>query len=192
MAGTGEIWPILLARHEEIRSITAIDISHQMHLHALDRLHKDRSSRIEHLEADFLANELPAAFADIAISSFGLKTLNRSQQAIFAKDLARILKPGGVFSVIEASDPEGWILRPFYRFYLDRILPLIEKLFLKGAQDFSMLGIYTSEFQNCSHLAACLQDEGLDVVQTRYFFGCATGLAGRKPAGREKPIKARR
>lgn len=180
MAGTGEIWPTLLARRPDIQAITAIDISHQMHLHALDRLHRNHGDRIEHIEADVLSNTLPDAFADCAISSFGMKTLSRKQQAVFAGELARILKPGGVFSIIEASDPKGWILRPVYRFYLDNVLPLIERFFLNGAQDFSMLGLYTRTFKDCSHLAACLREHGLEVSEQRYFFGCATGLSGRK------------
>jgi demethylmenaquinone methyltransferase/2-methoxy-6-polyprenyl-1,4-benzoquinol methylase len=181
LAGTGEIWPIFLARHGAAKKIIAIDISHQMHLHALDRLHRDRSDRIEHIEADFLRNELPAGIADCAISSFGLKTLSRDQQAVFARELARILKAGGGFALIEASDPKGWILRPLYRFYLDRVLPLVERFILKGAQDFSMIGIYTRTFGDCAHLEALLRQAGLETRTRRYFFGCATGLSGRKP-----------
>lgn len=180
MAGTGEIWPRLLARRPEIATITAIDISHQMHVYAMQRLHADRMDRITHIEADFLANTLPAASADGAISSFGLKTLSKDQQQIFAAELARILRPGGVFSLVEASDPKGWVLRPLYRLYLDHMLPLIERLFLKGAQDFSMLGVYTRAFGDCAHMAECLRAAGLEVHMTRYMFGCATGLAGRK------------
>jgi ubiquinone/menaquinone biosynthesis C-methylase UbiE len=153
MAGTGEIWPTLLARRPEIAKIIAIDISHQMHLMAMTRLHAARSGRIDHIEADFLTNDLPAGFADCAISTFGLKTLSPAQQVTFAQQLAGILRPGGVFSLVEASDPKGWLLRPIYRLYLDRILPMVERVFLNGAQDFSMLGIYTHSFQNISLVA---------------------------------------
>jgi ubiquinone/menaquinone biosynthesis C-methylase UbiE len=90
------------------------------------------------------------------------------------------LKPEGVFSLIEAADPKGWILRPLYRVYLDRVLPLIERFLLKGANGFSMLGVYTQSFQDCRYLAECLRDQELEVIETRYFFGCARGLSGRK------------
>ena len=29
------------------------------------------------------------------------------------------------FSLVEAADPKGWVLRPVYRLYLDRVLPLM-------------------------------------------------------------------
>ena len=181
MAGTGEIWPLLLHRRPSPKKIISVDISHQMHLHALEQLHQGREDRIEHIEADVLTNELPSELADCAIATFGLKTLSADQQAVFARELARILKPGGTYTLVEASDPRDWTLRPLYRFYLDRVLPWVERLFLHGAQDFSMIGIYTRTFGDCTHMAACLEKEGLEVTMTRYFHGCATGLSGRKP-----------
>ena len=181
MAGTGEIWPRLLRRLPEGATVTAIDISHQMHLHAMDRLHRDRTDRITHIEANFLDSDLPDGFADCAVSSFGVKTLSQAQQAVFAREMARILRPGGTFSLVEAADPKGWALRPLYRFYLDRVLPLIERFFLKGAQDFAMLGIYTRTFGDCRGLAKCLEAEGLEVEVRPLFFGCAMGVTGRRP-----------
>lgn len=183
MAGTGEIWPHVLARFPQA-NITAIDISHQMHLHALDVLHKDRASKITHLEADALQSPLPDEMADAVVSTFGLKTFNEDQHVILAAQVARLLKPGGAFSLIEASDPKGWVLRPFYRFYMDRLLPVVEALFLKGAEDFSMIGPYTKHFGDCSGFAAALREQGLEVELRRHFFGCATSVCGRKPVAR--------
>ncbi len=181
MAGTGETWPHLIKRHPELKSIVAIDISSGMVQRAIDRLHSMRLEKIEIIEADVLKNELQSNLADFAICIFGLKTFNRDQQKVIAGQLARILKPGGLFSFIEASDPEGWILKGVYRFYLRQFLPLIERLFLRGAQDFAMLGICAREFGDCGYFASCLIAEGLEVKKQDYFFGCATGVIGRKP-----------
>jgi ubiquinone/menaquinone biosynthesis C-methylase UbiE len=181
MAGTGEAWPYLLQRRAGIASITAVDISSGMIRRAVDRLHRGRVDKIKLVEANVLDNKLPAESADFIISTFGLKTFNHSQQRQLAHELARLLRRGGAFSLIEASDPKGWALRGLYRFYLDRVLPLIEKTVLKGAQDFSMLGVYTRHFGDCRFFARCLADEGLDVELKVFFFGCATGVIGRKP-----------
>ncbi len=182
MAGTGEVWPHLLRRHPGIARITAIDISHQMHLQAVARLHRGRENRIEHLEANVLTRDLPGASADFVVATFGLKTFDPAQQRRLAAQIARLLRPGGGFALVEATDPTGWALRPLYRFYLDRVLPLVERLFLRGAQDFAMLGIYTRGFRDCGQMAEALRAEGLTVTETRLFFGCAGLLSGRKPA----------
>jgi ubiquinone/menaquinone biosynthesis C-methylase UbiE len=181
MAGTGEVWPHLLRRNADIASITAVDISTGMHERALDRLHKHRSHKIGFIEDNVFASNLPDESADFVVATFGLKTFNREQQAQLATLTARVLKPGGVFSFIEASDPRDWPLRPFYLFHLQTVLPLIERTLLRGAQDFAMIGRYCSDFGDASEFAAELGRNGLETEFKRYFFGCASGVAGSKP-----------
>ena len=188
MAGTGEAWPHLLRRFPHARAVTAIDISSTMHERALERLHRSRADRIALIEADVLSHEVPAGSADIVIATFGLKTFDAAQAERLSRTIARVLRPGGTFSLIEASDPVGWPLRPLYNLYLRRVLPLVERLFLRGAQDFAMIGVYTERFTDCRHVARCLEAEGLEVRFVRYFFGCATGVVGRKPAAEPGPM----
>lgn len=180
MAGTGEIWPHVLRRIPSAR-ITAIDISHRMHIEAVERLHGRLAHKIEHIEANALETALPDGIADLLVSTFGLKTFTSDQQRRLAGQVARLLRPGGAFALIEASDPKRWALRPIYRLYLDRVLPLIERLILRGAQDFSMIGTYTRNFGDCAIFEQALRDEGLVVSPRRHFFGCATSVAGIKP-----------
>ncbi len=181
MAGTGEVWTHLLKRFDGIKAVTAVDISSGMHRLAMERLHAHRAHKIEFIEDDLFASDLPSDSADFVISTFGLKTFNPEQHERLAELIARVLKPGGVFSLIEASDPRGWWLRPLFLLHLKVILPLVERTLLRGAQDFSMIGAYTSNFGNASELAAMLRSHGLEVEYTKYFFGCATGVAGRRP-----------
>lgn len=182
MAGTGEVWPHLLKRFPDIGAITAIDISSGMHRRAVERLHAHRAHKIGFIEDDALQSRLPASSADFVVSTFGLKTFNADQHRQLAGLVARVLKPGGVFSMVEASDPKGWWLRGLYLFHLKVILPLVERTLMRGAQDFSMIGAYSTNFGDASGVAAALRDEGLEVQYHRYFFGCATGVSGRKPA----------
>jgi ubiquinone/menaquinone biosynthesis C-methylase UbiE len=183
MAGTGEVWPHLLHRFSQIEGITAVDISSGMHRLAVSRLHTMRAHKIAFIEDNVLASALPEASADFIVSTFGLKTFNADQHRSLASLIARTLKPGGVFSMVEASDPRGWWLRPLYRFHLLCVLPVIERLFLRGAQDFTMIGTYSTNFGNASGVAELLRQEGLEVDYHRLFFGCATVVSGRKPAG---------
>jgi ubiquinone/menaquinone biosynthesis C-methylase UbiE len=181
MAGTGEVWPHLLRRFPRIAAVTAVDISSGMHRRAMDRLHRHRAQRIRFIEDDVLASALPGESADFVIATFGLKTFNESQHERLAALVARVLKPGGVFAMIEASDPKGWALRPLYLLYLRRVLPMVERLFLRGAQDFAMIGTYSMNFGDASNLAEMLRRHGLETLYTRFFFGCATAVSGRKP-----------
>lgn len=182
MAGTGEVWPHLLKRFPDIGPITAVDISTGMHERAMERLHRHRAHHIAFIEDDVLASDLPDASADFIVSTFGLKTFDPGQHARLAALIARVLRPSGSFSLIEASDPKGWWLRPLYRLHLKVVLPLVERLFLRGANDFAMIGAYSTNFGDARAFADMLRAEGLEVEFRRYFFGCATGVVGRRPA----------
>ena len=181
MAGTGEVWPHLLARFTNIDKIVAVDISGGMHRHALGRLHQMRAHRIEFVEDDVLRSRIEPHSADFVISTFGLKTFDTAQHSRLADLVATTLKTGGRFAFIEASDPKGWWLRPLYLFHLKFVLPIAERLFLRGAQDFSMIGQYSTNFGNAAAFADILRHRGLSVEFRNYFFGCATGVAGYKP-----------
>ena len=182
MAGTGEAWPHLLKRHPNIETITAIDLSSGMHEKALSRLHEMRAHKIKFIEDDVFNSALPDASADFIVSTFGLKTFSEADHKRLAKLVAAKLKPGGQFSFVEASDPKGWIFRPLYNFHMRRVLPLVERLFLKGAQDFTMIGKYTDKFQNALQFSKALQAEGLDARYHKFMFGCATGVSGSRAA----------
>jgi len=181
MAGTGEVWPHLLRAAPNIEAITAIDISAGMHKRALERLHVHRAHRISFIEDDALNSTLADESADFIVSTFGLKTFNADQHKTLAALVARVLKPGGTFALIEASDPKGWPLRPLYLFHLKQVLPMIERLFLKGAQDFSMIGQYSTRFGDAGQFTEDLRSAGLDAECRKLFFGCATAAFGTKP-----------
>lgn len=181
MAGTGEAWPHLLAVHPGIERIVAVDISSGMHHRAMDRLHAMRAHRIEFIEDDVLASNLPATSADFVVSTFGLKTFNPEQHRKLAALTARVLKPGGRFAFIEASDPRGWWLRWLYLFHLKLVLPLIERIVLRGAQDFAMIGTYSTNFGDARGFVEMLQQEGLKAEFRKAFYGCATIACGSKP-----------
>lgn len=181
MAGTGEVWPHLLRRFPRIAAVTAVDISPGMHRRAMERLHRRRAASIRFVEDDVLRSAIPPESADFVVSTFGLKTFDADGHARLAALIARVLRPGGSFAMVEASDPRGWALRPLYRFYLTVGLPLVERVLLRGAQDFVMLGEYTARFGDAAGVAELLRREGLEVRYARLFFGCATLVSGRKP-----------
>jgi hypothetical protein len=42
-------------------------------------------------------------------------------------------------------------------------------------------GTSSTNFGNAAELATMLRSHGLEVEFSKYFFGCATGVSGRKP-----------
>jgi demethylmenaquinone methyltransferase/2-methoxy-6-polyprenyl-1,4-benzoquinol methylase len=181
MCGRGETWRQLFRRRPRVTKLTALDISPVMIAGAKEHARKIGVENVEFIEIDVFENALPPSSFDFVISTFGVKTFNPEQLRHLASEINRILKPGGAFSLIEVSDPRGWWLRYLYMFYLRRVMPVIEKVFLGYSYGFSMIGVYVDRFGDCSALKRDLEAYGLNVDFTRYFFGCATGLSGSKP-----------
>jgi demethylmenaquinone methyltransferase/2-methoxy-6-polyprenyl-1,4-benzoquinol methylase len=157
--------------------VTAIDFSPEMLLRARTNFPFPVKTHLE----DIFTWGFPPGAADIVLSSFGLKTFDRDQQALLAERIATLLCPGGTFSLVEISVPPARFLRLFYLFYLNHIVPWIGRLFLGNPTNYRMLGVYTREFGNCCYFAECLRQQGLHVTEVSYFFGCATGVTGSKP-----------
>lgn len=177
MTGMGEVWASFDDRFKNSKVI-GLDISTMMLTRAAKNIARYRFN-ISIQQADVLDNSIASNSADFIVSSFGLKTFNLAQQAILASEVARILKPGGVFSFVEISVPQN-VLRPFYMFYLKRVIPLLGKVFQGNADNYRMLGKYTTQFKDSKSFCELLAEQGLKVSYNSYFFGCATGVSGKK------------
>ncbi|HZF28034.1 MAG TPA: class I SAM-dependent methyltransferase [Gammaproteobacteria bacterium] len=183
MCGRGETWAQLVRKHPKIGRLTGLDISSAMIAGAAEQARRIAPHRIALLEEDVFASSIAPASADFILSTFGVKTFDDSQLRRLSSEIARILKPGGRFSLIEVSEPKGWFLRPLYMFYLRGCMPVIERLFLGYSYGFAMIGVYVASFGDCGRLQRHLEERGLRCEATKHFYGCASGLVGFKPAG---------
>lgn len=180
MSGMGEAWPTIQKHFGSKVEIIGLDISEAMNQKATEHKNRLRNQSISVIRADVLKNNVPAGSADVVVSTFGLKTFNREQLIILAREVNRILKPGGQFSFIEISEPEFLPLKVVYMLYLNVVIPMIGFLFLGNSQDYRMLGVYCSKFKNSREFMKLLRDNKLEARYGSYFFGCASGVSGRK------------
>jgi demethylmenaquinone methyltransferase/2-methoxy-6-polyprenyl-1,4-benzoquinol methylase len=180
MSGMGECWPRINTHLQGCGTLVGLDISPVMCSRA-----KSQAERVEVptsvVRADVLANTLPTASADRVVSAFGLKTFSPAQRETLAREVARVLKPGGRFSFLEISVPPAMGLQIPYLFYLRAIIPGIGRLFLGNPANYRLLGVYTTRFGTSRSFGQRLAAQGLHVQYRRFFFGCATGVTGYKP-----------
>jgi len=179
MSGMGESWELIFKKAGEAQ-LFAVDISDAMNQKANVNKERLKAENVNIVCANILDNGFPAASADFIVSTFGIKTFSSEQNKVLAQEIYRLLKPNGTFSLVEISKPTVWILGSIYMFYLKFVIPIIGWLFNGNSADYRMLGRYCERFQNCRELMGYLQEEGLEVSYQRYFFGCATGVTGRK------------
>jgi demethylmenaquinone methyltransferase/2-methoxy-6-polyprenyl-1,4-benzoquinol methylase len=180
----GEGWAPILRRIGRTGSLTAVDLSPGMLRHTVTRRRRWPGHDIRVLEADVLSIDVEAGSLDAVVMLFGVKTLSEPQTAALAVKLARCLREGGRFSLIEVSAPRSPIVRVPYLFHLERVIPFLGRLLLGNPDSYRMLGVYTRRFGHCGGLLATLRAAGLEATGVEYFLGCATGVIGRRPAGR--------
>jgi demethylmenaquinone methyltransferase/2-methoxy-6-polyprenyl-1,4-benzoquinol methylase len=181
MTGMGEAWPFLLRDIGATGHIAALDFCPEMIRFASKRRETLPGISIQLLQEDALGCSLPEAQADAVISTFGLKTFNTEQLERLSQEIMRLLKPGARFALVEVSSPRSWWLRPLYLFYLQRIIPLLGKVFLRNPESYRMLGVYTEAFGDCRQVQAIFENTGFQVQFQSYFGGCATAVTGVKP-----------
>lgn len=66
-------------------------------------------------------------------------------------------------------------------FYLSHVVPVIGALFLGNPHNYRYLGIYTRAFGDCRQTLGVFREAGLEAEYHSFFYGCASGLSGRRP-----------
>ncbi len=180
MTGMGECWKYILKNSDKDSKLIGLDFSTEMINRANKNKDKFKNASIKILKENVFENSIANQSADVVISGFGLKTFNDKQLEKLALQIDRILKPNGKFSLIDVSVPNNKMLKPFYLFYLKNIIPLIGKVFLGSPETYKMLGIYTERFENSKNAYQIFKQLGFEVEYVNYFYGCASGIKGRK------------
>ncbi len=179
LAGMGETWDGILNRWKNI-DLDGLDISTGMLQHAHHKNKTRFNSKVTVYQQDVLNSELQSEHYDFVFCCFGLKTFDREQISLLAKEVKRILKLGGKLSFIEVSVPKNKILRSLYQLHLGTIVPFWGKLLLGNPEEYKMLWKYTSKFENVDWVMEEFEKEGLKLTKDSYFWGCATGFHGTK------------
>jgi len=96
------------------------------------------------------------------------------------REMARVLRPGGLLLVLDFSLPTG-ILRAPYRFYLHKVLPTVAGT-LTGQRDaYAYLGGTIEKFPSGDAMVAMIERNGLrDAKADPLSFGVASIYTARK------------
>jgi demethylmenaquinone methyltransferase/2-methoxy-6-polyprenyl-1,4-benzoquinol methylase len=147
--------------------VTGVDFAHRM----LERARR-KSQTVEWLHADVLALPFADDSFDVATAGFGIRNFEDLDAGL--RELRRVLRSGGRLGVLEITQPQG-ALRPFFRVWFDRIVPLAGKL-LPGGGAYTYLPASVRRFPGPRDLAAALERAGFSNVRYRLFAGGIVAL----------------
>jgi demethylmenaquinone methyltransferase/2-methoxy-6-polyprenyl-1,4-benzoquinol methylase len=102
--------------------VVGVDFTPEMLAHAGPKLVELGPSFV-FVHGDALRLPLPDSAVDVASVAFGLRNLADPDAGL--REMARVVRPGGVVLVLEFTTPPGRVLAGLYRLYFTRVLPRI-------------------------------------------------------------------
>lgn len=136
---------------------------------------------LEFVQAD--ATDLPFDDGefDAVTMSFGLRNVNDPRRAL--RELRRVTRPGGRIVVCEFSHPPSPVFNGLYRFYNDRVLPIVAKAVSSNAEAYDYLNESIRDWPDQPTLARWMRDSGWDDVEYRNLsFGIVALHRGIRPS----------
>ncbi len=177
--GTGDL-AILMAQ-TSAEKIIGLDISAGMLEVGKKKIQqkKDLATTIEMVLADSENMPFEDNHFDAITVAFGVRNFENLGKGL--AEILRVLKPNGVFVILETSVPEKTPFKQGYTFYSENILPIIGKLFSKDNVAYSYLSESAAAFPYGEALNNILKKIGfIDVVAMPQTFGVATIYSASK------------
>ena len=176
--GTGDL--ALLMTKTSAEKIIGLDISAGMLDVGRKKIEaKNLSNKIEMLLADSENMPFENDTFDAITVAFGVRNFETLEKGL--SEILRVLKPNGIFVILETSVPEKTPFKQGYQFYSKNILPLIGKLFSKDNSAYQYLSDSASVFPYGEALNNILRKIGfIEVRAMPQTFGVATIYSASK------------
>ncbi|GGG41114.1 demethylmenaquinone methyltransferase [Bizionia arctica] len=170
--GTGDL-AINLAE-TKAEKIIGLDISQGMlEVGKKKILNKNLQDRIEMVVGDSENLPFEENTFDAITVGFGVRNFENLEKGL--SEIHRVLKPGGIFVILETSVPTKTPFKQGYNLYTKNIMPLIGRLFSKDQSAYKYLSDSASVFPFGEVLNNILRESGfINVVNKPQTFGVAT------------------
>ena len=176
--GTGDL--AILLSQTNAHKIIGLDISAGMLEVGKQKIaHKKLSDKIEMILGDSEKIPFDDNAFDAVTVAFGIRNFENLE--IGLSEILRVLKPNGLFVILETSVPEKFPFKQGYLFYSRNVLPIIGNLFSRDKVAYQYLSDSASIFPYGEKLNNILQKIGfIDVKHLPQTFGVATIYSASK------------
>ncbi|MEO5775929.1 MAG: bifunctional demethylmenaquinone methyltransferase/2-methoxy-6-polyprenyl-1,4-benzoquinol methylase UbiE [Flavobacterium sp.] len=142
--GTGDL-VIMMANNTAAKKIIGLDISAGMLEVGQQKIdEKKLSEKIEMVLGDSEKMPYDDNYFDAITVSFGIRNFENLEKGL--AEIYRVLKPNGIFVILETSVPVKFPFKQGYTFYTKFILPIIGKIFSKDNNAYGYLSESAANF----------------------------------------------
>ena len=176
--GTGDLAINLVETGAE--EIIGLDISEGMlEVGRKKIIAKNLSGKIKLMKADSEALPFEDNSFDAITVAFGVRNFENLKKGL--SEIYRVLKPSGIFVILETSVPTKFPYKQGYKFYSSTLLPVIGKLFSKDKAAYSYLSESAAVFPYGAKFNNILSKTGfIDIEDKPQTFGVATIYSASK------------
>lgn len=160
--GTGDL-ALELAR-QGAPGVVGADFSRGMLGLAADKV-RARRAPVTLLQADAMRLPFPDGAFDACTVAFGLRNMPDYEAAV--AEMARVLRPGGRLVILEMTPLRLPVLRTLFRWYFDRLVPIVGGLISGDRDAYRYLPRSVSAFPPADELAQIMHRAGLHPVEYR-------------------------
>ena len=114
---------------------------------------------------DALHPPLADGSVDAVVSGFLLRNVDGLPEVFAA--MARVLRPGGRLVILEMTPMRRRLLRPFFRLYFNRWVPMLGRVVSRHASAYTWLPQSVDEFISAEALASLIAAAGFSDVRVR-------------------------
>lgn len=170
--GTGDI-SILFQKLCPAADIIGIDFSEEMLSIA-----KLKASKINFLQGDITKKDgIVKEKFDICFISFGLRNLPNIDD--FLENVKACLKDGGVLAILDLGKPLP-IMKPYFYFHYNFIIPLFAKIFNKDITPYKYLSDSTKTYPSQKEILQKLKSHGyIEEENKNFWFGIIALQCGK-------------
>jgi demethylmenaquinone methyltransferase/2-methoxy-6-polyprenyl-1,4-benzoquinol methylase len=166
--GTGDVAMEILRQAPGSR-VVGIDPSEGMLAIGRDKVHAAGLDEwISLVGGDVLDLRYDRVSFDGAITSFCIRNVTDRKRGL--TEIHRVIRPGGRLVILELTEPQGFLMRPLFRFYSRTFMPLLTKI-MSSASAYRYLADSMAEFPTADSVLDLMNATGF----TNLKYGFMTG-----------------
>lgn len=159
--------------------VIGVDFSAAMLRYGREKLARLGEKRVALVRGDAMCIPLPDESVDAVTIGFGIRNVQRPEVA--AREIVRVLKPGGRLAILEFGTPAVPGIRGAYLFYFRHILPLVGRAVSRHNIAYSYLPASVAAFPSPDDFLGLLREAGFSHVGVdRLTFGIVYLFIARK------------
>jgi demethylmenaquinone methyltransferase/2-methoxy-6-polyprenyl-1,4-benzoquinol methylase len=163
--GTGDL-ALEAVRHPAggARDVVGVDFAAEMLRLGLVKVREaNLGARVHLIRGDATRIPLPDGSCDAALVGFGIRNVMDPEAA--CREVARVVRPGGRFAVLEFGSPTVPGLRGLYSWYFRAVLPRIGRLVSKHGDAYSYLPASVAQFPEPDVFMSLMRASGFQSVR---------------------------